>query len=471
MSLTGSASNLITISNYETDLSFDGDTFDANQIGYATVVYANGHYSLYYAGLSYSNQKELGLATSIDGDIFTRVSNEPIVAPSEEPSFASFRFLPDTVLFENGIYKMWFSGINSNSMGDSNQTTGWGYGTSTDGVNWSFQEAPIRAESGSFQGNLLIEVSKLNGQYLAFYIDANGNDYSHNNKYFVAYSSDGVNFSGDTEFDDAGGAELFTATSAGDKIISIWNDGTDYYTAYTTDGINFVRVSQLDLPDNVGPTDMTLSDGMVTVWCGKYEGPGTWGGGTSSVGSFTLSLSAFLGTAIPLDNPINFTGASGNDTIMGGNNKDTISGGNGQDVVYGADGNDSIAGDNGNDFIFGGRGNDWLGGGNGADRIYGGIGSDTLTGGNGPDAFIFAANESGIGRDTISDLSSADSIILSGFGSVSATDVQMIQQGVNVLVSIQALDAYGLPVQGELQEILILSNTVASISLNTFSFI
>ena len=116
MPLTGTTSAVISNIAYSTVLSFDGDTFDANQVGYATAVYANGSYSIYYAGLAFSNAKELGLATSIDPLNFIRHSNDPIVSPAEEPGFASFRLLPSTVMYEGGIYRMWFFGIDSNSV-------------------------------------------------------------------------------------------------------------------------------------------------------------------------------------------------------------------------------------------------------------------------------------------------------------------------------------------------------------------
>jgi Ca2+-binding RTX toxin-like protein len=294
MALTGTTSIVISNISYSTVLSFDGDTFDANQVGYGTAVLVNGTYSLYYAGLSFSNAKELGLATSTDAINFARYSNDPIVSPAREPWFASFRLLPSTVMYENGTYKMWFFGIDSNLIADSNQTTGWGYATSSNGVDWLFGASPIRSETGSYQGDQLIEVVKLGDNYLSYYIDVNGSNYAIDNKYYVAFSTDGINFTGDTEFTTASGPQMVAATSYGSTIISVWSDAGNYYSAYSTNGVDFTRVASINLPANTEPSDLTIVGNTVIVWTEKYEGPGSWGYGTSSIGQFELSIDSFM---------------------------------------------------------------------------------------------------------------------------------------------------------------------------------
>ena len=447
MPLSGIATDSFDVAGYTTVLSFDGSGFDANQVGYPTAVYANGQYSLYYAGLAFSNAKELGLATSLDGTSFVRFSNSPIVPPSVEPNFASFRFLPSTVLFEDGTYKMWFHGINSNSLQDSNQTTGWGYGTSIDGVNWSFGANPIRSETGYFSGDQLIEVVKLNGEYLAYYIDINGPNYLSTTKYFVARSTDGITFGADTEFTAANGPFMVAATSVGDKVISVWTDGPDFYAAYSSDGLNFTRVADLNLPPLVGPQDLTVVGDQVIVWCEKYEGPGTWGGGTTSIGTFSVPLSDFLphdttaptapsisgfgddtgvaGDGVTLDTTLVLSGTAeaasqvsiyDGTALLGTATTDisgfwnfstaTLAAGVHSFTATATDaaGNTGVAsvalpvtidtlrsavsasGGSGNDVLVGGNNNDSLSGGNGSDTLVGGEGSDVLNGGNGSDS-------------------------------------------------------------------------------------
>jgi sucrose-6-phosphate hydrolase SacC (GH32 family) len=173
MPVFGETQASYSVNSYSAVLLPDGDTFDANQLRNPTVVHSNGQTFLYYAGLPYSNELNLCLATSNNGVDFVRYSETPIVSSAEEPWYASFRLVPVTVLVEAGVYKMWFFGNNRNSGGDPDQTTGWGYAESTDGINWQFAADPIRYETGPFSGSILLDVAKLGDQYVAFYRDRN----------------------------------------------------------------------------------------------------------------------------------------------------------------------------------------------------------------------------------------------------------------------------------------------------------
>src|SRR5256885_849188 len=65
----------------------------------------------------------------------------------------------------------------------------------------------------------------------------------------------------------------------------------------------------------------------------------------------------------------NFSGTTGNDTLIGGNENDFMAGDSGDDSIVGGGGNDTIFGDGGNDRIEGGAGNDSISGGGGQDDI------------------------------------------------------------------------------------------------------
>lgn len=67
--------------------------------------------------------------------------------------------------------------------------------------------------------------------------------------------------------------------------------------------------------------------------------------------------------------PLNLTGNTLDNMIIGGSGSDVIRGLGGHDRLFGYDGDDRIEG---------GAGNDWIEGGRGADRLFGGEGSDTF---------------------------------------------------------------------------------------------
>lgn len=79
------------------------------------------------------------------------------------------------------------------------------------------------------------------------------------------------------------------------------------------------------------------------------------------------------------------TGASGDDTLVGGLGRDALYGGDGDDLLSGGDGTDRLLASSGNDRVSGGSGDDDLSGGAGADELTGGSGADRITGASGND--------------------------------------------------------------------------------------
>lgn len=72
-------------------------------------------------------------------------------------------------------------------------------------------------------------------------------------------------------------------------------------------------------------------------------------------------------------------GGTGNDKLYGGTDRDYLDGDAGNDSLYGGIGNDDLEGEAGNDYLYGGGGDDKLEGGNTKkDYLYGGTGADTF---------------------------------------------------------------------------------------------
>ncbi len=106
-----------------------------------------------------------------------------------------------------------------------------------------------------------------------------------------------------------------------------------------------------------------------------------------------------------VQNFVNVTGTSQDDTIIGDNKNNILDGRAGNDTVFGLGGNDIVRGGIGNDVIGGGNksnlfiskftdGNDTVEGGSGNDSLIGGTGKDILDGGSGFDT----ADYSTLGR-------------------------------------------------------------------------
>lgn len=125
-------------------------------------------------------------------------------------------------------------------------------------------------------------------------------------------------------------------------------------------------------------------------------------------------------------------GQAGNDLLLGQEDHDTLDGGAGRDKIIGGAGNDVLVGGGGRDLLNGSTGKDVLSGGAGRDILIGGRHSDSLTGGAGSDRFVFSKRS---GVDTITDFDSAeDQLLFKKVGLSDISDLEITQQGDNVLV-------------------------------------
>lgn len=84
--------------------------------------------------------------------------------------------------------------------------------------------------------------------------------------------------------------------------------------------------------------------------------------------------------------PLNLTGGSGGDEMLGAGFDDRLKGGSGADLMLALDGDDRIVGGSGDDSLFGHGGEDRSFGGGGDDRIESGGGADFGSGGAGTDS-------------------------------------------------------------------------------------
>jgi|GEM_PF-1824287 len=132
-----------------------------------------------------------------------------------------------------------------------------------------------------------------------------------------------------------------------------------------------------------------------------------------------------------------FNGRSGDDVLEGRGGDDTLLGENGDDLLDGGIGTDILVGDIGNDTLTGGSDNDWMHGGLDADVFVfaAGDGNDSIADFSvGEDALLLQAGltitshteadvDGKVGLDTVLDLSSGDTITLSGVSGITDTSL------------------------------------------------
>ena len=96
--------------------------WDSRSLTISPIVKRDGKYEGWYGG-SDGSTSQIGYATSSDGINWQRYPNNPIFSPTRNSSWDGEQISSPFVLFENNVYKMWYSGYGS---------TGWrlGYATS-----------------------------------------------------------------------------------------------------------------------------------------------------------------------------------------------------------------------------------------------------------------------------------------------------------------------------------------------------
>jgi Ca2+-binding RTX toxin-like protein len=438
----------ITAALQGTILEFDSSGFDATRVHAPTVTKVGDSYVMLYAGLPFFNNIQIGLATSDDGQIWTKYSSIPVISNGSSQPWASFREVPATLLYEDGLYKLWFSGSNRNLATDPGFGSGFGYATSPDGTNWTFaSDNPIRWELNSPSGNGfgLTEVVSFGGQYHAYFVDRNPTG----DILYHATSSDGVHFSGQTAVGIGSGYVLEAATTVGRAVLGVWSNGGARYYGRSTDGVNFTIEGAIqNLAFDVN--DVRIDGGTIEFYGTAGVGNINWSFGNAVIQHATATLPNSapqavddLGQHFAFNAPAMFSAAGllANDTDAehdplsiiavsgathgsvvlnaGGNPvftpagnysgaasfSYTISDGHGSSranvqftvdapaqVLIGGPGNDSLIGSAGNDRLSGSDGADVLVGNEGNDWMSGGRGHDVLFGGTAADTMLGGAD-------------------------------------------------------------------------------
>lgn len=92
------------------------------------VLKIDGKYKMWYTGQA-RGFSYIGYAESDDGIHFTRPLEEPVLIP--ERYWEGFSVMNPCVLYEDGIYKMWYAA------GETYEPNVLAYAESTDGINWT----------------------------------------------------------------------------------------------------------------------------------------------------------------------------------------------------------------------------------------------------------------------------------------------------------------------------------------------
>jgi predicted GH43/DUF377 family glycosyl hydrolase len=100
-----------------------------NKVIDPVVILDNGQYKMWYSGLGTDSKFRIGYATSTDGGTWTKYEGNPVLDVGPNGSWDNESMRVNSVIRDNNIYKMWYTG--ALALGRL------GYATSVDGINWT----------------------------------------------------------------------------------------------------------------------------------------------------------------------------------------------------------------------------------------------------------------------------------------------------------------------------------------------
>ena len=230
---------------------------------------------MYYYGMQFNNIEQIGLATSTDAENWNKYVGSPII-PYGGQAWCTFRKSPNSVIYEDGIYKMWFYGNEANA----NYTNKVGYAYSTDNVNWTLYEGNPVISVDNYHV-CLVEMIKFKNRYYAYY-------YSYQDgKYHLATSDNEVDFGIAVDLPGTGyGTPVTFLTHKYDGyefIFSVWLLDGNFYYGVSMDGLNFtIHPTPIIYDANGGsysfshPNPIIIENGIMRFWWRNYVGNITW---------------------------------------------------------------------------------------------------------------------------------------------------------------------------------------------------
>jgi predicted GH43/DUF377 family glycosyl hydrolase len=241
-------------------LTPDPGAWDSHEVGMPVVIFDDSIYKMWYGGFDVNWKVRIGYATSSDGITWAKDTSNPVLNLGPNWSWEEMAVVPNSVIFDGTIYKMWYAGF----------TDSWtiriGLATSSDGINWDKDTSnPVLplGELGEWDDEQVYTADvRFDGtMYQMWYMGYDGITY----RIGYASSSDGIkwhkynsnpvlNLGPSGLWDDRGVAHP--------RVIF---DGTTYHMWYAGDDSQNLRIGYATAPvtsisdeDYVSPVDFLL---------------------------------------------------------------------------------------------------------------------------------------------------------------------------------------------------------------------
>lgn len=117
-----------------------GDTlsWEGRWIESPAVIYDNGVYKMWYTGVGYDWRIKIGYATSDDGLVWTKYPNNPVLGVGPSGGWDDYWVGVPAVIKRNNRFELWYSALSAADLANGRyDTIRIGYATSEDGINWT----------------------------------------------------------------------------------------------------------------------------------------------------------------------------------------------------------------------------------------------------------------------------------------------------------------------------------------------
>jgi predicted GH43/DUF377 family glycosyl hydrolase len=232
---------------YNPVLTSQNNYWDYNGVWQGKVLYDNGIYKMWYMGLADNAEGNIGYAESVDGNSWTYPFSDPVLAHGNYGDWDAVCVSPGTITKNDGIYKLYYYGF-------ADQYSNWSIGlaTSEDGINWTkYPDNPILSGTSGWEYQIAAtSIIKVDSVYYLYYYGKNSPVY----KIGLATSMDGINwtkYSGNpilsaTEPWENSGVYYPSVIREDEQFIMVYsnvNPNSAFGMATSSDGINWIKKS------------------------------------------------------------------------------------------------------------------------------------------------------------------------------------------------------------------------------------
>ncbi len=209
------------------------------------ILYDQGIFKMWYAGVAASSKSYILYAESVDGLTWVNYSGNPVLSAGRYGEWDDLSVSPGAIIKENGTYKLYYTGW-------SNEYGNWNIGlaTSIDGKKWTKYPNPILMGTTGWQSQIIpSSIVKIGDSYFLYFTGRNYPYYSIG----VAVSNDGINFARYSEnpilvsnqpWESTGVLEGSVLKDNGKLIMVFGNSGSDGFGIATSmDGFHWVKAN------------------------------------------------------------------------------------------------------------------------------------------------------------------------------------------------------------------------------------